>query len=179
MDTSILVQNVKKYCNMKGVTPAEAFRESGVDKNFISNMVNRNSIPSVEKVQTLAVYLGVTTSDLLGEEMKLWERDETDPAYRELRYIIDNASHQDRVRFLQTLKMYIDFWADAKGPQKKKQPRKSEAVEGEQLFEACTPVKAGTYKCVGCGRDYTVIEEDGEQLRPCAVCGEVYWSKIK
>lgn len=67
MDAQIFVQNVKKYCNLKGVKPTPACRESGVGTSFI-NDIERGKKPSVEKVQILAEYLGVTTSDLLGEE---------------------------------------------------------------------------------------------------------------
>ena len=44
-----------------------ACRESGVGTSFINNIEARGQVPSVEKVQLLAQYLGVTTSELLGE----------------------------------------------------------------------------------------------------------------
>ena len=47
-----------------------ACRESGVGTSFINNIEKRGQVPSVEKVQLLADYLGVTTSELLGEEIK-------------------------------------------------------------------------------------------------------------
>lgn len=68
MDKVIFVQNVKKYCEMKGVKPTVACRESGVGTSFINNIEARGQIPSVEKVLMLANYLGVTTSELLGEK---------------------------------------------------------------------------------------------------------------
>ena len=67
MDTEIFVQNIKKRCKLKGVKPTVACHESGVGSSFINNIEVRGSIPSVEKVQMLANYLGVTTSELLGE----------------------------------------------------------------------------------------------------------------
>lgn len=67
MDSLEFVQNVKKYCSLRGVKPTVACRESGVGTSFINN-VEKGSTPSVEKVQMLASYLGVTTSELLGEE---------------------------------------------------------------------------------------------------------------
>lgn len=67
MDKSIFVQNIKKACELKGVKPTVACRESGVGTSFINNIEVRGQIPSVEKVQMLADYLGVTTSELLGE----------------------------------------------------------------------------------------------------------------
>ena len=68
MDKEIFVQNIKKFCVAKGVRPTIACRESGAGINLINKMESRGSIPSVEKVQLLAQYLGVNTSELLGEE---------------------------------------------------------------------------------------------------------------
>lgn len=67
MDKALFVENVKKYCDQKGVKATNACRESGAGASLISNILNRGQTPSVEKVQALAQYLGVTTSDLLGE----------------------------------------------------------------------------------------------------------------
>lgn len=61
------MQNIKKYCALRDVKPTVACRESGVGTSFINN-IEKGSAPSVEKVQLLASYLGVTTSELLGEE---------------------------------------------------------------------------------------------------------------
>lgn len=67
MDKELFVQNIKRFCALRGVKPTIACRESGVSASFISNIEGRNQTPSVEKVQMLAQYLGVTTSELLGE----------------------------------------------------------------------------------------------------------------
>lgn len=67
MDIERFVQNVKFYCAAKGIKPTNACRESGAGKSLIDQMERRGSVPSVEKVQLLAQYLGVTTSELLGE----------------------------------------------------------------------------------------------------------------
>lgn len=67
MDIEKFVQTVKFYCKRKKVKPTVACREAGVGQSFINNMEARGSVPSVEKVQLLAQYLGVTTSELLGE----------------------------------------------------------------------------------------------------------------
>lgn len=69
MDAQVFVQNIKDYCKMKGVKPTVACRESGVGSSFINNL-ERGQTPSVAKVQMLADYLGVTTSQLLGETEK-------------------------------------------------------------------------------------------------------------
>lgn len=67
MDKIFLVQNIKRLCALKGVKPTVACRESGVGTSFI-NDIERGRTPSVEKVQLIAQYLGVSTSELLGEE---------------------------------------------------------------------------------------------------------------
>ena len=67
MDAQLFVQNIKYYCNLRDAKPTVACRESGVGSSFINN-VERGQTPSVAKVQMLAEYLGVTTSDLLGEK---------------------------------------------------------------------------------------------------------------
>lgn len=66
MDKEIFVENVKKYCELKGVKPTVACRESGVGTSFLPD-IRRGQTPSVGKVQLLAQYLGCTVSDLLGE----------------------------------------------------------------------------------------------------------------
>lgn len=68
MDKVLFVQNIKEVCKSKDIKPTVACRESGVGTSFINNIEARGQIPSVEKVQMLAAYLGVTTSELLGEE---------------------------------------------------------------------------------------------------------------
>lgn len=81
MDKQLFVQNVKMYCQLRGVKPTVACRESGVGTSFINNIEARGQVPSVEKVQLLAQYLGVTTSELLGE---------TGPSLQYDGYIIPN-----------------------------------------------------------------------------------------
>ena len=66
MNKEVFVQNIKELCKRKNIYPTVACRESGVGNSFI-NDVERGKTPSVAKVQTLAAYLGVTTSELLGE----------------------------------------------------------------------------------------------------------------
>ncbi len=61
------MQNIKSICKLRGIAPTAACKESGVGASFI-NDINRGQTPSVAKVQLLAQYLGVTVSDLLGEE---------------------------------------------------------------------------------------------------------------
>lgn len=67
MEKEKFVQNVKYYCKLKGLKPTPACRDAGVGSSFL-NSIERGQTPSVGAVQKLAKYLGVTTSDLLGEE---------------------------------------------------------------------------------------------------------------
>lgn len=69
MDANVFVQNIKRLCTKKGIKPTNACKESGVGSSFI-NDIERGRTPSVAKVQMLADYLGVTTSELLGETKK-------------------------------------------------------------------------------------------------------------
>lgn len=68
MDIEKIVQNIQRICREKGITPTAAGKESGAGKDLVSLMRTRGSFPSVEKMSILAAYLGVTTSELLGEE---------------------------------------------------------------------------------------------------------------
>ena len=81
MDKAIFVQNIKEICKRKGIKPTVACRESGVSASFINNIEAKGQIPSVEKVQMLAAYLGVTTSELLGEEKEPAPAAEGGPVY--------------------------------------------------------------------------------------------------
>lgn len=67
MDKEIFVQNIKRQCSLRGVKPTIACRESGAGADLINQIERRGSVPSVERVQLLAQYLGVTVSELLGE----------------------------------------------------------------------------------------------------------------
>ena len=70
MDAQILVQNIKIFCAQKNIKPTVACKESGAGKDLINQIERRGSLPSIEKVHLLADYLGVTTSELLGETKK-------------------------------------------------------------------------------------------------------------
>lgn len=68
MNIDFFIKNAKKYCELKGVKPTVACVESGAGKDMLTNLSKRGIIPSIERVQLLAQYLGCTVSDLLGEE---------------------------------------------------------------------------------------------------------------
>lgn len=66
MNKEQLVENINKYCALKGVKPTPACRDSGAGRSLI-NDIERGRTPSVERIQMLAQYLGCTVNDLLGE----------------------------------------------------------------------------------------------------------------
>ena len=68
LDVTKIVENIQRVCREQGITPTMAGRESGAGKDLVANMRRKGTQPSVEKIRLLADYLGVTTSELLGEE---------------------------------------------------------------------------------------------------------------
>lgn len=66
MDKTILVFNIRKYCAAKQLNPTIACTVAGVGRSFLSD-IDRGKTPSVAKVADLAAYLGVSTSDLIGD----------------------------------------------------------------------------------------------------------------
>lgn len=66
MNRAVFVSNIKKLCSDLGLKPTSACKEAGVGGSFIAD-VNRGQTPSVEKVETLAHFLGTTVSELIGE----------------------------------------------------------------------------------------------------------------
>ena len=99
MNKEFFVQNVKKYCAVRGVKPTVACRESGAGVNFINKIMTQGSIPSVERVQLLAQYLGVSTSELLGETTSFFAGEPPQPDLVR-RY---NALSQDDLMEIMTL----------------------------------------------------------------------------
>lgn len=66
MDNSTLISNILKFCAAADKKPTVACADAGVGKSFISSVRN-GATPSVAKVADLAAYLGVSTSDLVGD----------------------------------------------------------------------------------------------------------------
>ena len=65
MDFNRLQKVISDCCEKKGVSARTAFIESGVGRSFYDN-INKGSVPSVDKLQALAVYFGVSLDYLVG-----------------------------------------------------------------------------------------------------------------
>ncbi len=99
MDKAAFVQKVKMICLIKGIKPTNACKESGVGGSFI-NDIERGRIPSVERVQMLAAYLGVTTSELLGEDSPAPVAEAAPAGLSELGRIYRSLNHEGREKLL-------------------------------------------------------------------------------
>lgn len=66
MDKETLITNIETYCKTKKIKPSPACIAAGLGKNFLTD-IKRGQTPSVAKIAALAAYLGVTTSDLVGD----------------------------------------------------------------------------------------------------------------
>lgn len=109
METELFVQNVKKYCALKGVKPTNACAESGAGKSLMSDITNRGRIPSVERIQLLAQYLGCTVSDLLGEKATSSPPSEDDELLQKISALVPERRKQ--------AEEYLDFLITQQGNQ--------------------------------------------------------------
>lgn len=66
MDKEVFVSNIRKYCEAKNLKPTIACMAAGVGRSFVSDIA-RGREPSIASVATLAAFLGVSTSDLVGD----------------------------------------------------------------------------------------------------------------
>ena len=66
MDNDIMISNIRRCCAARNVKPTVACSGAGVGKSFLSDLA-RGRTPSVAAVADLAAYLGVSTSDLVGD----------------------------------------------------------------------------------------------------------------
>lgn len=70
MDKLKIIENIQKICKERGTNPTVAGRESGAGETMVTNMKRKGTMPSIEKFQLFAEYLGCTVSELLGEEKR-------------------------------------------------------------------------------------------------------------
>ena len=63
-----LIENIEKLAKQKGVSKTTALVESEVGKDFTVNIEKKKTNPSIDKLQKLARYFGVSVGYLLGDE---------------------------------------------------------------------------------------------------------------
>lgn len=106
MDVPDFVQNVKRILDERGISYSRAGRESGAGIEFIRNMERKGSWPSTEKILKMSNYLGVSVSELLGEEIgpRLVVEDGLNKERQELVNLITTAPPALRAAALAVLK---------------------------------------------------------------------------
>lgn len=102
MDREFLIINIIKYCTARNQSPTKVCVEAGVGKDFIVNL-RRGRIPSVEKVADLAAYLGVTTSDLVGDAKKEPADEKVDELERSFEFLIKSLGPEERKKLAQAM----------------------------------------------------------------------------
>ena len=83
MDKELLIQNIEKAALRIGKKPTPICIEAGVGRQFMSDL-RRGKIPSVAKVADLALHLGVSVSDLIGDARQPEEAPELLACWAEL-----------------------------------------------------------------------------------------------
>ena len=63
----MLLTNIRRLCNKKPVSIAKLERETGIGNGTISRW--NTSSPSIENVQKVAEYFGVSVDDLLSRDI--------------------------------------------------------------------------------------------------------------
>ncbi|MBR3861113.1 MAG: hypothetical protein IKM84_04430 [Oscillospiraceae bacterium] len=88
MNKDVLAENIKRYCEAKGTKPTPACIAAGVGKDLLQN-IRLGKKTEMWRIVDLALYLGVSTSDLIGDNhqepqqaiAEVWARlDEVDRA---------------------------------------------------------------------------------------------------
>lgn len=94
MDKDNLIANIESACAARGMKPTPACIAAGVGGYFVSE-IKRGKMPSVAKVAALAAYLGVSTSDLVGDKLP-----GADEAEARLLGLYDELNDEGRERLL-------------------------------------------------------------------------------
>lgn len=68
-----MVEKIKELCKQKGISVLQLEKETGIAHGIHRWDINK---PSIDKVQTVAEYFGVTVDYLLSDEKQLDEKEE-------------------------------------------------------------------------------------------------------
>lgn len=119
MNLEIFVQNLKRILDERGISYTKAGRESGAGAEFIRNIERQKSAPSIIKVQQMARYLGVTVSELLGEDASEISQGQPQP-YLVFRYNQLSQKAQEEVM------AFVEFkWAQEQNPSAEQENRQN------------------------------------------------------
>ncbi len=99
MDYTIMLERIDSLCEAKGIKSRQtAYLQSGVGKDFYAN-IRKGSKPSIEKVQALANYFGVSIDYLLG-------RTDNDPQAEEFLQLFFKIPKEKRELLLNVIKEF-------------------------------------------------------------------------
>ena len=80
MNKTVLIKRIENLCKERNITMNTAFLESGVGKNFKSNLKSAN--PTLGKLTLLSLYFGVSVDYLTGESSS--RKNTAEPTHRSL-----------------------------------------------------------------------------------------------
>ncbi|MBQ0074507.1 MAG: helix-turn-helix transcriptional regulator [Prevotella sp.] len=63
-----LAKNILRYVEIKGISCARLAEEIGVPATTLSNWVNANTYPRMDKIEMMANYFGISKADLVEEQ---------------------------------------------------------------------------------------------------------------
>ena len=95
MDKDLLITNIEKCCAAVGMKPTPACNAAGVGSSFLVD-IKRGRTPSISPVAQLAAYLGVSTSDLVGDK-----HPEADEGEARLLGLYDELNDEGRERLIE------------------------------------------------------------------------------
>lgn len=110
MDTNKIVINIQKLCEINNISPNKALTESGVGKDFISN-IKKGQTPTITKVKDIAEYFNVSVDYLLGNEKETKSDEEySNPAFFKLKKGLEpyNLDERDVDFLLSVYKAHIE-----------------------------------------------------------------------
>ena len=109
----IMAQNIRRYCDQKGMSMMKLSEELDVPYNTVCNWCNAVSYPRIDKIERMANLFGVTKADLVEDENDL--RDEAfekafrdRPEMRTLFKAADKATKEDIERVIKILNAFAE-----------------------------------------------------------------------
>lgn len=105
MDCSIILERLELLCKSKGVSRNKALIDSGAGEGLAGNL-QKGSAPSVEKIQNLADYFGVTVDYILGNST---EDKNNPPTDEEIKFALFNGADGITDEMYEEVKRFAEF----------------------------------------------------------------------